>query len=264
MADNVQFQSTQLATPASGTTVSTDEASSGHVQRVKLAYSANGSDVHVPADASGLSVNTGAHLDDIVNAVATTDPALTTKSAVFGYTTAGGGSFQPVKVTPSGALTVEATVSDGSGPLTVDGTVAATQSGTWNINNVAGTISLPTGAATESSLAAVAATASGSNLRVTPVNQTPISSSAAVVGSVTASASNVTLLSANTARVGFAIYNDSTSRCYVRFGATASTTTFTVPLDGGGYYELTGHGVYTGQVDAIWATATGSARVTSW
>lgn len=32
--------------------------------------------------------------------------------------------------------------------VTVTGTVAATQSGTWNINNVSGTVSLPTGAAT--------------------------------------------------------------------------------------------------------------------
>lgn len=30
----------------------------------------------------------------------------------------------------------------------IDGTVAATQSGTWNINNISGTVSLPTGAAT--------------------------------------------------------------------------------------------------------------------
>lgn len=34
------------------------------------------------------------------------------------------------------------------GAVTVSGTVAATQSGTWNINNVSGTVSLPTGAAT--------------------------------------------------------------------------------------------------------------------
>lgn len=40
------------------------------------------------------------------------------------------------------------TITDGSGPITVDGTVAATQSGTWNINNITGTVSLPTGAAT--------------------------------------------------------------------------------------------------------------------
>ena len=39
-------------------------------------------------------------------------------------------------------------VTDSGGSLTVDGTVAATQSGTWNITNVSGTISLPTGAST--------------------------------------------------------------------------------------------------------------------
>ncbi|MEY3400434.1 MAG: hypothetical protein RLZZ86_31 [Cyanobacteriota bacterium] len=36
---------------------------------------------------------------------------------------------------------------------TVTGTVAATQSGTWNINNVSGTVSLPTGAATSANQA---------------------------------------------------------------------------------------------------------------
>lgn len=46
-------------------------------------------------------------------------------------------------------------VSDNGGSLTVDGTIAATQSGTWNINNISGTISLPTGAATETTLAAI-------------------------------------------------------------------------------------------------------------
>lgn len=264
MADNVQYQSGELATPASGTKVSTDEATSGHLQRVKIAYSADGSDTHVQADADGLLVSLGTHKDAVSTPMATTDIATATKSAIFGYTTSGGGSFEPVKVTPSGALTVEATITDGSGPVTVDGTVAATQSGTWNINNVAGTVSLPTGAATETSLALISAAASGSNLRMTEVNPAPVRSSAAFVGSVAASATNVTLFSANTARVGFAIYNDSTARCYIRFGATASTTTFTVALDAGGYYELVGHGVYAGQIDAIWATATGSARVTSW
>lgn len=43
-------------------------------------------------------------------------------------------------------------VTDNGASLTVDGTVAATQSGTWNITNVSGTVSLPTGAATESTL----------------------------------------------------------------------------------------------------------------
>lgn len=37
----------------------------------------------------------------------------------------------------------------------VSGTVSAAQSGTWNINNVSGTVSLPTGAATQATLAAI-------------------------------------------------------------------------------------------------------------
>lgn len=39
-------------------------------------------------------------------------------------------------------------VSDNGGSITVDGAVAATQSGTWNVTNISGTVSLPTGAST--------------------------------------------------------------------------------------------------------------------
>lgn len=41
--------------------------------------------------------------------------------------------------------------------LTPLSTVAVTQSGTWNLNNITGTVSLPTGAATEATLAAMSA-----------------------------------------------------------------------------------------------------------
>lgn len=44
-------------------TVSSDEGVGGHVQRVKLAYSADGSETHVPADADGLLVNLGTNND---------------------------------------------------------------------------------------------------------------------------------------------------------------------------------------------------------
>ena len=63
------------------------------------------------------------------------------------------------RFTSKGELYVKQTdavpVTDNGGSLTVDGTVAATQSGTWNITNVSGTVSLPTGAATETTLSAV-------------------------------------------------------------------------------------------------------------
>ncbi len=50
----------------------------------------------------------------------------------------------------SGASSVN--IQDGGNSLTVDGTVAATQSGAWNITDVSGTVSLPTGASTEATL----------------------------------------------------------------------------------------------------------------
>lgn len=39
-------------------------------------------------------------------------------------------------------------IQDGGNSITVDGAVASTQSGTWNVNDVSGTVSLPTGAST--------------------------------------------------------------------------------------------------------------------
>lgn len=52
MADGVQI------TEGSGKTISTDEAASGHVQRMKLTVSADGGDTHIPATADGLGVLT--------------------------------------------------------------------------------------------------------------------------------------------------------------------------------------------------------------
>lgn len=62
------------------------------------------------------------------------------------YTT---GNINPFSLTTAGALRI-----DGSGSTQpVSGTVTANQGGTWNITNISGTISLPSGAATETSLA---------------------------------------------------------------------------------------------------------------
>lgn len=57
-------------------------------------------------------------------------------------------SYQGGSWTASCTLSEPISVDDNGSSLTVDGTVAATQSGTWNITNISGTISLPTGAAT--------------------------------------------------------------------------------------------------------------------
>lgn len=78
---------------------------------------------------------------------------------------------------------------------------------------------------------------------------------------VAGSASSVTLIALNTGRRGFTIWNDSSAILYVKFGATASTTSCHVKMVADAYYESPAGFLYTGVIDGIWASATGSARI---
>lgn len=86
-----------------------------------------------------------------------------------------------------------------------------------------------------------------------------------VVSSVADSASSVTLLASNAARLKFSVFNNSTEILYLKCGTTASLTDFTVaipPLSQYGFYEDT---TYSGRVDGIWANnSTGAALVTEF
>ena len=62
---------------------------------------------------------------------------------------------------------------------------------------------------------------------------------AATKANVSGSASSVTILAANLGRIGAAIFNDSAAILYLDLtGGTASTTSYTVQLPTGGYYEV--------------------------
>lgn len=84
----------------------------------------------------------------------------------------------------------------------------------------------------------------------------------ASLSSVAASASNVTILAANASRKRIIIHNDSTAKLRLKFGATASSTSFTIALNAYETYESPINVVYTGVIDGIWDAATGAARVT--
>lgn len=86
----------------------------------------------------------------------------------------------------------------------------------------------------------------------------------ATLSNVTASATSVQLLAANTARLGVVIYNDSTAILYVKFGTTASTTSYTLEVPNEDWVALPGEMgvVYTGRIDGIWAAANGACRIT--
>lgn len=79
------------------------------------------------------------------------------------------------------------------------------------------------------------------------------------LSNVSGSATSVTLLASNAARRQAVIVNDSSAVLYVKFGTTASTTSYTYRLDPYDTLEVEN---YTGRIDGIWASATGAARVT--
>lgn len=78
--------------------------------------------------------------------------------------------------------------------------------------------------------------------------------------SVASSGSTGTLLAANSRRIGATIYNDSTQILYVKLGATASTSSYTLQMAANSYYEVPFW--YVGIIDGIWASANGNARIT--
>lgn len=115
-------------------------------------------------------------------------------------------------------------VSDNGGSITVDGTIAATQSGTWSV-----------------------ATATYSS---------------SAVSSVTSAATNTVLLASNASRRQAVLYNDCDKAVYVKLGTTASNTSFSYRLQPNQTLELPTP-VYTGAIDGIWdSSPTGSMRVT--
>jgi hypothetical protein len=91
-----------------------------------------------------------------------------------------------------------------------------------------------------------------------PVRQAPAgtSSTTAVAASTTAS----TLFTANSARLAATVYNDSSADLYVKLGTGVSTSSFTLKMAPGSYYEIPGN--YTGEIDGLWSVATGNARLT--
>lgn len=104
----------------------------------------------------------------IDDAIATTASAITSKGMAVSGTD--GTNARVLKTDSSGELQVDVL----SMPTTtVTGTVAATQSGTWNVTNVSGTVSLPTGASTEATLSTL-------NGKVTACNTGAVTISAAL------------------------------------------------------------------------------------
>lgn len=109
--------------------------------------------------------------------------------------------------------------------------------------------------------AAIGKLAANSGVDIGDVDVTSLPRSAtATLANVADTASSTTLLALNAARRVAIIVNDSTVDLYVKYGATASATSFTYKLGPG---ETLREDSYTGVIDGIWASdAVGAARVT--
>lgn len=107
--------------------------------------------VTVQGIASGVAVPISGSVTATNASIAATGGAVPASTTYIGASVAG--TMTGLVATTNGLKVDGSAVTQPvSGSLTVSGTVAATQSGTWNITNVSGTVSLPTGAATEASL----------------------------------------------------------------------------------------------------------------
>lgn len=169
----------------------------------------------------------------------------------------------------SGTLVTEVTYDNGSSWFPTDcrqvGTTFSASSFTQNFVgsvNVAGAQLFRV-----RSTAAMTGTADVSISRTYNVSQTYMANvlqaqnTTTTLSNVTSSASNVTLLAANTNRKTALFFNDSTANLFLKFGATASATSFTVKMTPASFFEMPTP-CYTGIIDGIWASANGACRVT--
>ena len=179
-----------------------------------------------------------------------TGSAIPTIAGLMGGTD--GGTMRAFAVTSGGLLKVDASGVALVGNKTNNN--AAPGANNFGVLNAVANAAIQTWA--EGNMVAMSADLSG-RVRTQAI---PAPSTTPTVTQKTSSATSITLLSANSARVGASIFNASTALLYVKLGATASTTSYTVRISTNGYYELVPG--YTGIIDGIWASANGFAYVT--
>lgn len=88
----------------------------------------------------------------------------------------------------------------------------------------------------------------------------PVYSTGSTQSSVSVTNSNTTILASNVARLGATIYNEGSAVCYMKLGSTASTTSYTMQIASGGYYEVPFN--YTGIITGITSSGTAQLRIT--
>lgn len=144
------------------------------------------------------------------------------------------------------------------------GTVAATQSGTWNVTNISGTVSLPTGAATAANQSTII-TALGSPMQASGGSVTVLpTTAAATVAAVTVTASSAQAI-ASGSRKYLLLKNESTAdaiACRIN-GTAALNTAGSITILPYGSHEWDGSYVPSEAINCIGASSSVPLTVVS-
>lgn len=155
-------------------------------------------------------------------------------------------------------------ISDAGGSITVDGTVVSSEAKAEDSVSASGDNGIPVLGVRNDTNATTTSTDGDYSFLATDEKgnvKTASKAGTATLANVSASASSVTLIAANDFRKGAVIHNDSLNILYVKFGSTASATSYTYRLTSQATLELPVM-TYTGIITGIWTVATGAARTT--
>lgn len=219
---------------------------------VGLVGSASGGGQLIPGSSTdGLLVNLGANNDVTVTGTVTANAGTNLNTSALALESGGNlaGAATSLAIIDDWDETDRAKVNPIAGQAGVQGGSGAVSALTQRVV-LATDVALPAG-----------------NNNIGDVDTLPIPAATPTLSNVAASATSVTLLSANSARRQVVLVNDSASICYVKFGTTASTASYTVQMPAiasgiASHLFIDETPIYTGRIDAIWASATGNMRIT--
>lgn len=222
----------------------------------------------------GLSVSSTGVLNVQGNQSASTTGTITTSASVVGPLASA--NLNIVTVSINGTYAGVSFLFEGSddggttyyGLQGVRGDTFISETGGTTLTNVSRSWDVAVGAYTHFRVRATAFTSGTATIRMTaqsmPYEPTPTTwtqSDNATLSNATSSVTNATLLVANPARKGVIIFNDGGTNLFLKYGATASATSFTYKIMGLTTWEMP-RPSYTGQIDGIADTASGTWRIT--
>jgi hypothetical protein len=163
-------------------------------------------------------------------------------------------------VTVNGTVTVDSITN----PITIDTTTPLDITGAVDILNPVDVIVSGATFNGDNLLVELSGTnidANGALLITGSITSTPMKCPATVVTGFDASTTNITVLAANNGRCSALFYMDGNSRAFIKLGAGASSSDYTVELRNNAYFELPAN--YTGQVDVVFNNnANNTLRIT--